>query len=188
MHPASQICDSCSYERVARRAAEELRQPTYDELERVLSMAVERTDFGDIFHVLDEFGYDVLPAQTYEYIIGRRISMGEYGLANHAAQVAGRQLTTEECDNVAHFALFVYDDTRAATQMVEAGKVTQKRIVDLLDICLDRALPETAGFFASKLGQQFSTEQIERLRASCEQLGFPERLTAVYQLPMLATA
>ncbi len=170
------------------RAWNEQRQLTYDEIERVLSMAIARTDYGDIALVLEEFGCDMLPETAYEDMVKTRITMGDYGLARHAAQRAGRELTQAECDKVAYFALFTNEDTAQIAQLAKTGKLSPAGIKVLIPICLDRALPQIASCLGEQISYQFSAAEIDRLHRSCEEKGVPDRLQYVYQLPTLVVA
>lgn len=170
------------------RAESEQRQLTYAELQEILSMAIARTNYSDIALVLEEFTCDMLPATTYEDMVTTRIARGDYGLARHAASMAGRELTQHECDKVAYFALLTNSDTAQVVQMVKMTKVSPAGIKALIDICLDRAWPQIAGFLGEQVGHQFSAAEIERLHKSCEDAGFTDRLQHVYELPTLVVA
>lgn len=188
LHPTNQVCNACDFDKASELANEKLRQLDYDELALILRMAIARTDYSAIASVLAEFGCDMLPQETYERMLQTRIMRGDYSLANHAAQIAGRELTPEECDRLAYNALYFNSDTGQIVRMLQMGKISPAGILSLITVCLDRALPQMAGALAEKIGHRFSALEIERLHQSCERLEFTDRLVHVYQLPTAVTA
>ena len=147
VHPDTQTCGICTYDAVVVRAHSRGEQPSYSELARVLEMAIRRTDYHEARLALDDFGRE-FTEQELERMISIRIKRGQYGLACHAARVADRELTQAEIDEVVAIGLRIHNDVGDVLHAVHQDKVSPNGINQLIDICLDKLMPNTAGALA----------------------------------------
>lgn len=179
MHSFIQTCKSCRYVPVVEKARSEGREPTYEELQRILNMAIERTDYTEAQLVLDEFDRD-LTSEELEIMILIRITRGHYDMACHAAKKAGRELTERERDIVLVNSLVFNNSTSEVVNAVSLGKVTPHGIRVLIEACLQKAMPQTAGFLAEKINHKFTAEEIDKVVETCTRHGHEERVIHAY--------
>ncbi|MEN9524244.1 MAG: hypothetical protein RL536_313 [Candidatus Parcubacteria bacterium] len=183
-HDPAFICAKCRYEVVRQKALlGDCRQPDYDELMCVLNAAIARTDYNEAGLVLTEFGRDFFDEEL-EDMIRIRIERGHYDLAHHAAEMARRVLSQEERDEAIKNELCLNDSTDVVRRAVGKGEISVETIQALFNICTVKALPNTAGILATRIGHVFTALDIYRLEESCRRLGFEHRLKDVYLSPV----
>ena len=94
-----------------------------------------------------------------------------------------RKLTEEERNDVLLNELQLNNSTAVILRTVETEKVSTDTIKRLIHICLLKALPNTAGALAKKIGHLFTATEIDLVSEACKEHGYNYRLTDVYQQP-----
>jgi predicted hydrocarbon binding protein len=176
------FCRQGNYEAAKRAACIEGRELTYPELKLILVRAIDQTNYVNAEAVLDELGRD-FTAEEHERLIAIRVSMGNYGLACHAVQRAGRVLTEDELTTVAVNGITQHLDTEMVLRLANDSLLPQKAYEPVIAACLQKALPNTARILAERIGKRFTQSEIDTCIEACKAYAHHERIHAVEAFP-----